>query len=74
MIEIAQSRRDILTGFGTLFLCSPAIVRSSSLMPIRSISLEEIFEFNFIYGKQVYAYTMILVDDGERVLINSIGS
>lgn len=34
-----HSRRGLLTGLGTLFLCAPAIVRAASLDAIRGVPM-----------------------------------
>ena len=34
------SRRGLITGFGASLLAAPAIVRASSLMPVRALPLE----------------------------------
>ena len=39
MIE-KPTRRGFITGLGSLFLAAPAIVRASSLMPIKALSLD----------------------------------
>jgi hypothetical protein len=39
MIE-QPSRRGFITGLGALFISAPAIVRASSLMPIKALSPE----------------------------------
>jgi hypothetical protein len=46
------SRRSFITGLGALFLAAPAIVRASSLMPVKAlaegISLRKITQYNFV--------------------------
>jgi hypothetical protein len=43
--EIIQSRRGFIAGLGALFIAAPAIVRATSIMPVKAIrqpTLEEV--------------------------------
>lgn len=37
MSKIITSRRSLITGLGALFIAAPAIVRASSLMPVKAV-------------------------------------
>jgi hypothetical protein len=40
--EIIQSRRGFIAGLGALFIAAPAIVRATSIMPVKAISIEDL--------------------------------
>jgi hypothetical protein len=44
-MTIIQSRRGFISGLGALFVAAPAIVRASSLMPVKSISVEDFLRY-----------------------------
>lgn len=46
-MSIITNRRGFLTGLGTLLITAPAIVRISSIMPVRAMTPE--FEFYMDY-------------------------
>ena len=51
MTEIIQSRRGFIAGLGALFIAAPAIVRATSIMPVKGYQSDFIgrqdFEFKF---------------------------
>ncbi len=49
MNEQLATRRGLVTGLGALFLCAPAIVRASSLMPINSAHLKPLYYWRVAY-------------------------
>lgn len=79
------SRRGLLTGFGTLFVAAPAIVRASSIMAVKSfvpdpapiivggaaISYDFVRAVYFEYGKRVPFPTLLVHDP--RGIITGIG-
>lgn len=42
MTEIIRSRRGFIAGLGALFIAAPAIVRATSIMPVKAISIEDL--------------------------------
>jgi len=40
MSAIIESRRSFVAGLGALFIAAPAIVRASSIMPVKALQLE----------------------------------
>lgn len=42
MTAIIQSRRGFIAGLGALFVAAPAIVRAASIMPVKSLSIDDL--------------------------------
>ena len=62
-----MDRRSFLTGFGASLIAAPAIVRASSLMPVRGIILP--IDFKSIWARELH---YLLID--QRMFADLIAS
>lgn len=73
------TRRGLITGLGALFLCAPAVVRASSLMPISARNVLAVVDAgpSIFASEWALAFKYILEKDHdglERIIVQRIGA
>lgn len=65
------SRRSFLTGLGAALITAPAIVRVSSIMPVKQVVIPQ--PFSVRAGEQIYSGDLCIIDLNTGLIRRCIG-